>query len=56
LTVREDNFLIFMNISSPISANGRVYANSAYGLYFHIPVNVLLVFAAKYQRTTIEER
>jgi len=32
--------------SGPIIANGRVYANSGYGLYFHMPGNVLLVFAA----------
>jgi polyvinyl alcohol dehydrogenase (cytochrome) len=30
--------------SGPIIANGRVYANSGYGLYFHMPGNVLLVF------------
>jgi polyvinyl alcohol dehydrogenase (cytochrome) len=33
--------------SGPIIANGRVYANSGYGLYFHMPGNVLLVFEAK---------
>ncbi len=33
--------------SGPIAANGRIYANSGYGLYFHMPGNVLLVFAAK---------
>ena len=33
--------------SGPIIANGRVYANSGYGLYFHMPGNVLLMFEAK---------
>ena len=33
--------------SGPIIANGRVYANSGYGLYFHMPGNVLLVFEVK---------
>lgn len=32
--------------SGPIIANGRVYANSGYGLYFHMPGNVLLMFEA----------
>jgi len=32
--------------SGPVIANGRVYANSGYGLYFHMPGNVLLVFEA----------
>jgi hypothetical protein len=27
--------------------NGRVYANSGYGLYFHRPGNVLLVFGRR---------
>ena len=30
--------------SGPIIANGRVYANSGYGIYFHMPGNVLMVF------------
>ena len=30
--------------SGPIIANGKVYANSGYGIYFHAPGNVLLVF------------
>ncbi len=30
--------------SGPIIANGHVYANSGYGIYFHMPGNVLLVF------------
>ncbi|MCZ6527027.1 MAG: PQQ-binding-like beta-propeller repeat protein [Gammaproteobacteria bacterium] len=30
--------------SGPVVANGRVYANSGYGIYFHMPGNVLLVF------------
>lgn len=30
--------------SGPIIANGRVYANSGYGIYFHMPGNVLLAF------------
>ncbi len=34
----------FGGASGPIVANGRVYANSGYGLYFHMPGNVLLVF------------
>lgn len=33
--------------SGPIIAKGRVYANSGYGLYFHMLGNVLLVFEAK---------
>ncbi len=33
--------------SGPVIANGRVYVNSGYGLYFHMPGNVLLVFAAR---------
>lgn len=33
--------------SGPVIANGRVYANSGYGLYFHMPGNVLLAFEAK---------
>ena len=36
----------FGGASGPIVANGRLYANSGYGLYFHMPGNVLLVFAA----------
>ena len=32
--------------SDPVIANGRVYANSGYGLYFHMPGNVPLVFEA----------
>ncbi|MGI9228880.1 MAG: PQQ-binding-like beta-propeller repeat protein [Gammaproteobacteria bacterium] len=30
--------------SGPMIADGKVYANAGYGLYFHIPGNVLLVF------------
>ena len=30
--------------SGPMIVDGRVYANSGYGLYFHMPGNVLLVF------------
>lgn len=30
--------------TGPIIANGKVYANSGYGIYFHTPGNVLLVF------------
>jgi len=30
--------------SGPIIANGKLYANSGYGIYFHTPGNVLLVF------------
>ncbi|NKB39082.1 MAG: PQQ-binding-like beta-propeller repeat protein [Gammaproteobacteria bacterium] len=30
--------------TGPIVANGRVYANSGYGIYFHTPGNVLMVF------------
>ena len=30
--------------TGPIIANGKVYANSGYGVYFHTPGNVLLVF------------
>ena len=33
--------------SGPMIVNGRVYANSGYGLYFHMPGNVLLVFGRK---------
>jgi len=33
--------------SGPMVVNGRVYANSGYGLYFHMPGNVLLVFGRK---------
>jgi len=36
----------FGGASGPIIAHGRVYANSGYGLYFHMPGNVLLVFEA----------
>jgi len=36
--------------SGPIVANGRVYANSGYGLYFHMPGNVLLVFGVDESR------
>jgi len=34
----------FSGGAGPIVANGRVYVNSGYGLYFHMPGNVLLVF------------
>jgi polyvinyl alcohol dehydrogenase (cytochrome) len=30
--------------TGPVIANGKVYANSGYGVYFHTPGNVLLVF------------
>ncbi len=30
--------------TGPIIANGKVYTNSGYGIYFHTPGNVLLVF------------
>ena len=33
--------------SGPIIANGSLYVNSGYGLYFHMPGNVLLVFDVK---------
>lgn len=33
--------------SGPIVANGKLYANSGYGIYFHMPGNVLLVFEAE---------
>ncbi len=32
--------------SGPISARGMLFVNSGYGLYFHMPGNVLLVFGA----------
>jgi polyvinyl alcohol dehydrogenase (cytochrome) len=31
--------------SGPMILNGMVYANSGYGLYFHMPGNVLLAFS-----------
>ena len=31
--------------AGPIVADGKVYINSGYGIYFHMPGNVLLVFA-----------
>ena len=31
--------------SGPMVVNGMVYANSGYGLYFHMPGNVLLAFS-----------
>ncbi len=33
--------------TGPVIANGRVYANSGYGIYFHTPGNVLLAFEAE---------
>ena len=30
--------------TGPVIANGKVYANSGYGVYFHTPGNVLMVF------------
>ena len=30
--------------TGPLIANGKVYANSGYGIYFHTPGNVLMVF------------
>lgn len=30
--------------SGPVVHNGRLYANSGYGIYFHMPGNVLLMF------------
>ncbi|MFT5133760.1 MAG: polyvinyl alcohol dehydrogenase (cytochrome) [Gammaproteobacteria bacterium] len=33
--------------TGPIIANGKVYANSGYGIYFHTPGNVLMVFEAE---------
>ena len=30
--------------TGPVVANGRLYANSGYGIYFHTPGNVLLAF------------
>lgn len=34
----------FSGGSGPMVVNGRLYANSGYGIYFHMPGNVLLVF------------
>ncbi|MEX2523481.1 MAG: PQQ-binding-like beta-propeller repeat protein [Gammaproteobacteria bacterium] len=34
----------FSGASGPMVVNGRLYANSGYGIYFHMPGNVLLVF------------
>jgi polyvinyl alcohol dehydrogenase (cytochrome) len=34
-----------MGGGGPVVANGMVYANSGYGLYFHMPGNVLLAFS-----------
>lgn len=31
--------------SGPIIADGKLYANSGYGLYFHMPGNVLMMFS-----------
>ena len=33
--------------TGPIVANGKVYTNSGYGIYFHTPGNVLMVFDAE---------
>jgi polyvinyl alcohol dehydrogenase (cytochrome) len=34
----------FSGAGGPMVVNGRLYANSGYGIYFHMPGNVLLVF------------
>lgn len=34
----------FSGASGPMVVHGRVYANSGYGIYFHMPGNVLMVF------------
>ena len=31
--------------SAPIVKDGHLYVNSGYGIYFHMPGNVLLVFS-----------
>jgi polyvinyl alcohol dehydrogenase (cytochrome) len=33
--------------SGPMTANGMLFVNSGYGLYFHMPGNVMLVFGRK---------
>ena len=33
--------------AGPMVVNGKVFAASGYGLYFHMPGNVLLVFAPR---------
>ena len=35
--------------AGPMVVNGQVFAASGYGLYFHMPGNVLLVFAPRAQ-------
>ena len=38
-----------MSGGGPAVADGMLYVNSGYGLYFHMPGNVLLAFAPKSQ-------